>query len=305
MKSIKFNSDRKAEIMRSFIQKNLKNKKIQPYSDIVDISTNPDTITSTSQQLQQQPAAPISQQLQQQPATPLIFSELSGENPDKIWESVNSKLHSVFGSVVQFEKKANGKNSRQVKKWKIIKVVKSEKVADALRSSGVEVINSIDRYAAINERNNNIEFGYNLNSIRIGLNQWVDKEVFLNKVERSLDLEKLKHFLNLTKAYGSRKIIFKAKTPYDSFKKLIEQSLLRGNNSKPISFKKANNMPLGKKVTSKSKIVGKNQIFENENSEDSDGDSGLERENDNYEAINDNETHMLDIELDDTDAMEF
>lgn len=71
---------------------------------------------------------------------------------------------------VQFEKRANSKNSRQVKKQQIIKVVKWEKVADALRSSGVGVINSIDRYVATNERNNNIEFADNLNSIRIGLN---------------------------------------------------------------------------------------------------------------------------------------
>lgn len=185
------------------------------------------------------------------------------------------------------------------------------------------------------------------------------KKVFLNKAEKSLDLEKLRHFLNLTKAY-------------DSFKKLVEQSPLRGNKSKPIRFKKANNMPLGEKAISKSKrgwiakqmqsilnidasterktwaalkfvnqllserlvtleslvavkaspdffkklsltirtqfykwIGGKNQIFDSENSEDSNNDSGLERENDNYKVIEDNETHVLDIELDDTDAIEF
>lgn len=67
LESIKFNSDGKAKITRSFTQKNLRNKKIQPYSDIIDIPTNSDTsITIIYNQVptgQQQLAMSIVQQL--------------------------------------------------------------------------------------------------------------------------------------------------------------------------------------------------------------------------------------------------
>ncbi|KAF0515145.1 hypothetical protein F8M41_017393 [Gigaspora margarita] len=334
LESIKFNSDGKAKITRSFTQKNLRNKKIQPYSDIIDIPTNSDTsITIIYNQVPtgQQQLAIVNSKLHS------VFGygerlKYQNENDKNyclallfVLQNCNfvdnypvdtwlKKAANTFGKeveqlgnfslvqessslAVQFEKRANSKNSRQVKKQQIIKVVKWEKVADALRSSGVGVINSIDRYVATNERNNNIEFADNLNSIRIA---------------------------------------------YDSFKKLVEQSPLRGNKSKPIRFKKANNMPLGEKAISKSKrgwiakqmqsilnidasterktwaalkfvnqllserlVTLESLIFDSENSEDSNNDSGLERENDNYKVIEDNETHVLDIELDDTDAIEF
>ncbi|CAG8746007.1 14916_t:CDS:2, partial [Racocetra fulgida] len=269
LENIKF-IDGKAEITRNFTnlsQKNLRNKKFQSFNESVDIPTDSNASITIKYEIKQH--TPAGQKLQMQPPTPLMFSEMSIEDPDKIWESVNSKLHSVFGygeklesqneddkrycllllSVLQnwafadkypvdlWLKKAANTFGKELKQLRNFNEVQKPSIADALLSSDVEVSHSTNQLV-ISENNNSIEFGDDINSITMGINQWKKKDAFLNKIEKSLILGKLNHFFNLTKAYAA-------------LQKLVIQDPPRGNKSKTIKYKIANSILLGEKSTSK------------------------------------------------------
>ncbi|CAG8747101.1 15866_t:CDS:2, partial [Racocetra fulgida] len=147
-------------------QKNLRNKKFQSFNESVDIPTDSNASITIKYEIKQH--TPAGQKLQMQPPTPLMFSEMSIEDPDKIWESVNSKLHSVFGYGEKLE--TTNTFGKELKQLENFNEVQKPSIADALLSSGVEVTHTTNQLV-ISENNNSIEFG------------------------------KLNHFLNLTKAY--------------------------------------------------------------------------------------------------------
>ncbi|KAF0431631.1 hypothetical protein F8M41_005369 [Gigaspora margarita] len=111
LENIKFNKDGKAaEITRNFVNSNqmtLRNKTIQSFNKQVNISADPNISVmiryNNSQHINNTKIDFSSSsmftdlQLQRQQQMPLIFREINGEDPDKVWKNINLKLHSAFG----------------------------------------------------------------------------------------------------------------------------------------------------------------------------------------------------------------
>ncbi|CAG8849521.1 40663_t:CDS:2, partial [Gigaspora margarita] len=240
LENIKF-TDGKAEIKKNFAnfnQKNLRNKKVQSFSELVDIPT--DSSASITIQYDNNQHVSTCKQLQQQ-ATPLMFSEMSecefeaslcfghdeklksqNDNDKRYcllllstlqnWAFANKYPQKILLEQIENfnlvgESSTNDDNIRQVKKSKLEKEEKDpkwQKIADLLLTSGVEVSHSANQLV-ISENNNSIEFGDDANSIKMGLVQWKSRDDFLHLTQNRLDLEKLKHFLNLKQAYTAYK----------------------------------------------------------------------------------------------------
>ncbi|CAG8715439.1 20155_t:CDS:2, partial [Dentiscutata erythropus] len=227
-------TDGKAEIKRNFTnlsQKNLRNKKVQSFSELVDISTASSTSViqyDNNQHIVDIPTALNTSVIQynnnqhvstlQQQATPLKFNKMIGEDPDKIRKNINLKLYSVFGYGEKL-KSQNDNNKRYcllllstLQNWVFANKYPVDIWIKKAKNTFGNELEQIENFSLVEDSliptakwqkivdlllNSNVEVTRLTNQLR--------KDDLLSSAQNRLDLEKLKHFLNLKQAYNSYK----------------------------------------------------------------------------------------------------